>query len=153
MKVSDYRSALTRVLGALPRDVREPTEALLRHLEKFDSSDVEDLNRLVLKAKPKKRIANQIAEPSRSKRKKPGADVSVIQEYMSRLEKAYRDDSAFEKVAVEIANDSDLSKDDVAALFKDFFKSDKNFAAKRTKAQRVEDLRRERLNRIRFDAA
>lgn len=79
--------------------------------------------------------------------------MAVIAGYMSRLRAAYRDDGAFEKVAVQIANDSDISKDDVAKLFNEFFEAQKEFPAKRTKAQRVEDLRRERIVRIRFDAA
>ena len=121
---------------------------------KLDDAELEDLSRLVLKAKPRQRSSNQIVKPSVPKKtRKRGADVSVIQGYMSRLRAAYRDDSAFETLAVEIANDSDVSKDDVAKLFNEFFDANKSFAPKRTKAERVEDLRRERINRIRFDAA
>ena len=79
--------------------------------------------------------------------------MSVIEGYMSRLRAAYADDKAFETIAVEIANDRHLSKDDVAKLFNGFFDASKDFPPKRTKAQRVEDIRRERINRIRFDAA
>jgi len=154
MKVSEYRAALLAALGDLPLDLRDPTRELLRHLAKLDDSELEELSRLVLKAKPKKPSDNQIGKPSAPKRrKKAGADVSVISNYMSRLHEAYRDDGDFERVAVEIANDSGISKDDVAKLFNDFFKASKEFPPKRTKAQRVEDMRRERIARIRFDAA
>lgn len=77
----------------------------------------------------------------------------MIREYLDRLKAAYQSDDRFEVVAKQIEADKKITKSDVERLFNEVFKTARSFPDKRTKVQRVEDLRRERLNRIRFDAA
>lgn len=77
----------------------------------------------------------------------------MIRDYLERLRSAYPVDASFEAVMQDIEADKTVTKGDVERIFNDVFETTRTFPDKRTKVQRIEDLRRERLKRIRFDAA
>lgn len=151
MKVSRFRELLDKTAASLDPEMAAELRAFSRALAAHDSLEVQALaSKLIPRAKKPK---GTVKESGSTLKRKRGAPEAMIREYLKQLEEAYPSDDSFESVVRQIEDDKGVTKADVQKIFNEVFKSDREFPDKRTKAQRIEDLRRERLNRIRFDAA
>lgn len=149
MKVSKLRELLNELAASLDEEAASDLRAFAVQLAAHDEKTLEGLTFV---ARPKKRKASG-NQSSTTLRKKRGASDAMIRDYLERLRSAYPVDASFEAVMQDIEADKTVTKGDVERIFNDVFETTRTFPDKRTKVQRIEDLRRERLKRIRFDAA
>lgn len=150
MKVSEFKLLIDGLIqGSGDPDLAAALDAFKGRIK---SDDDISLDRLTLKPVSRAKRDSPSGKTGGAKRK-TGASPEMIQDYFKRLEREFKNDTAFESVADELANDNAVSKHDVERLFNDVFKTSKKFPDRRTKAERIEDMRRERLVRLRFDAA
>lgn len=77
----------------------------------------------------------------------------MFQNYLERLKRAFEDDANFERVVETIETDRAVTKDDVERIYNSVFGGQRKFPTKRSKTERIEEIRRERLVRIRHSAA
>lgn len=70
--------------------------------------------------------------------------------YSRKLSDAYRHDAEFEQLIAEMRTDRSITRADVIELYHSLFNSDREFTAKTTKPKLVDEIRRERLARVRF---
>jgi hypothetical protein len=149
MKASRLRELLNQLADSLDEAVAADLRTFASQLAAHDERDLQSL-KVVAKPKDKKASVNQSGTTLKKKR---GASDAMIRNYLERLRSAYQMDASFEEVIQDIEADKTVTKGDVERIYNDVFETQKAFPEKRTKVQRIEDLRRERLKRIRFDAA
>lgn len=70
--------------------------------------------------------------------------------YSRRLADTYNHDGEFEQLVAEMRTDRSINRTDAIELYHSLFESDRDFAAKFTKPKIVDEIRRERLARVRF---
>jgi hypothetical protein len=70
--------------------------------------------------------------------------------YGRKLNEAYLKDAEFEQLISEMRTDRSITRDDAIALYRSLFESDREFATRYSKPKLVDEIRRERLARIRL---
>ena len=70
--------------------------------------------------------------------------------YVRALRDAYNNDADFEQLIAELRTDRSVDRADVVELYHSLFESERAFAAKLTKPKLADEIRRERLARVRF---
>lgn len=150
MKVSEFRALLESASAGLDIAARGEILAFASLLSLHGDVDLAELG--LKKVSPSK-SKHSGKESGATLTRKRGAAPAMIREYLTRLRAALQSDDNFEAVVRDLDSDRAVTKGDVEKLYNEVFQSSRQFPDKRTKAQRLEEIRRERLSRIRVNAA